>query len=205
MRAVVVIFNRHHNKDATFHGMFPWNVRAVLRSLEGRRLLKAILAVNIQGRGCLSASAIRAWWRMIIAVEARHLQESNSTFFTFIGCSPAAACAVLKAALFFFFFPANHYISPPHLTQRHLHNMNSYKSLQSSLSIRKLKAALSRLTYLWKPLLGLSSLVCLTARFACFFFFLEGGGLLLYSFCVIKHKMIHPVYYWQLYCCTVVN
>lgn len=82
--------------------------------------------------------------------------------------------------------------------------MNSYKSLQFSLSVRKLKAALSRLTYLWKPLLGLSSLVCLTARFACFFFW-EGGGLLLYSFCVIKHKMIHPVYYWQLYCCTVVN
>lgn len=53
--------------------------------------------------------------------------------------------------------------------------MNSFKSLQSSLSVRKLKAALSRLTYLWKPLLGLSSLVCLTARFACFVF-LEGGG-----------------------------
>lgn len=170
MRAVVVIFNRHHNKDTTFHGMFPWNVRAVLRSLEGRRLLKAILAVNIQGRGCLSASAIRAWWRMIIAVEARHLQESNSTFFTFIGCSPAAACAALKSCSFFFFFFACESLHfPPHLTRRHLHNMNSYKSLQSSLSVRKLKAALSRLTYLWKPLWGLSSLMCLTARFACFF------------------------------------
>lgn len=59
--------------------------------------------------------------------------------------------------------------------------MNSYKSLQSSLSVRKLKAALSRLTYLWKPLLGLSSLVCLTARFACFVF-LEGGGAVIVFF-----------------------
>lgn len=45
--------------------------------------LKAILSVNIQGGGCLSAFAIRAWWRMIIAAEERHLQEVNLTFFTF--------------------------------------------------------------------------------------------------------------------------
>lgn len=41
MRVVVVTFNRHHNKDATFQRMFPWNVRAILRSLEGRRLFKS--------------------------------------------------------------------------------------------------------------------------------------------------------------------
>lgn len=45
--------------------------------------LKAILSVNIQGGGCLSAFAIRAWWRMIIAAEEWHLQEVNLTFFTF--------------------------------------------------------------------------------------------------------------------------
>lgn len=41
MQAVVVTFNRHHNEDSTFQRMFPWNVRAILGSLEGRRLFKS--------------------------------------------------------------------------------------------------------------------------------------------------------------------
>lgn len=83
MQAVVVTFNRHHNEDSTFQRMFPWNVRAILGSLEGRRLFKSNIVSKHTRRRLSICFAIRAWWRMIIAAEERHLQEVNLTFFTF--------------------------------------------------------------------------------------------------------------------------
>lgn len=57
--------------------------------------LKAILAESREGGGCLSAFAIRAWWRMIIAVEGT--APARVELYLFHICWEAG-CAVVKSS-----------------------------------------------------------------------------------------------------------
>ena len=159
--------------------------------------LKAVLAVNTQGGGCLSAFAIRAWLRMIIAVEESHLQELNFTSFTFIGCSQAWRFRGQKQI----FLPAKKIRTfPP----------SSYilKSIYGTIYINMLRliapflseCLVDEISLIFFGNLYMSSRVlCIWGHLSLFFM------LLLYSFCVISHKIIHPMNSWEMYCCRVVN
>lgn len=169
--------------------MFPWNVMVILRMDDVS--LKAILAVNIQGRCCLSAFSIRAWFRMIIAVEVSAESVEPCLFHIYWFDTTWEVLLCLGQKHLFFNLKGPYICVCASISDVYI-NMHCSKSLQCSLIGRNQKLPchveeISRRFFrkLYSPL---ESYVCegISAYFLCCF---------LCCVSVINNKMIHPVYY----------
>lgn len=109
-RVVVVTFNRHHNKNATFQGMFRWNVRAVLRSLEEQRLFKS----NIDRKQTRRRLSICRCHQSLVEDDNRCWRKSTCKSWTLpfshLLDLQLAGCAIIKKKLFV--LVRNPYIAP---------------------------------------------------------------------------------------------
>lgn len=138
MWAVVVTFNRHHNKDAIFQRMFPWNVRAILRSLEGRHLFKS----NIGSKHTRQSLSICFCHQSVLEDDNRHGETGPAGvelyLFHIYWIFSNWGGTFVQLFSYLWGEKKTYMSSSSSITDIYI-NMHRSKALQFSLNVRKLK------------------------------------------------------------------